>query len=329
MPLGGYCEKCERWVWLNSYGECEAGHKARFVRQVQQLKPRERGELVAVSPQTDLAPQRTTRWRFPWRHSLWVGWTLTFGVANWVAFLYVGTRARRLLWTFMGFVYLVPFVLTLVSIGLIGSPGWEAFLVLQLFVSAASFVHALYLRPYYRAIMFGDMPGRRLPAPPQPPPLLTGNDRLELPRGTDERAAEVIGAAHAQVDDILDLASGIGRREVRDEVVRLCRTAEQILAELSRKPARVDTARHFLTYYLDAAQRIVSGYAELAGRGVASGDAAQTLARAERSLASVQQAFDRELEVVTQDQLIDLDAEIELLEKTVRTENLYKQTGGQ
>ena len=326
MPLAGYCEKCERWVWLTSYGDCEAGHKSRYVREVQQLKPRDRGELVVVTPESDLVPVQTTRWRWPWRHSLWVGWTLTFGIANWVAFLYVGTRARRLLWTFMGFVYLVPLVLTLVFLG---SPGWEAFLVLQLFVSAASFLHALYLRPYYRAVMFGDTPARRLPAPPQPPLLLTGNDRPALPRGAGERATEVIGGARAQVDEILDTASGIGRREVRDEVVRLCRTAEQILDELSRKPQRIDSARHFLTYYLDAAQRIVSGYAELAGRGAASGDAAQTLARAERSLASVQQAFDHELQIVMQDQLIDLDAEIELLEKTVRTEDLYKQTGGQ
>ena len=44
MPLGGFCETCGRWVWVNGYGECENGHPAAVVRDVQQLRPaREHG----------------------------------------------------------------------------------------------------------------------------------------------------------------------------------------------------------------------------------------------------------------------------------------------
>ena len=143
-------------------------------------------------------------------------------------------------------------------------------------------------------------------------------------RAGNERAREVIGEARGQVDTILDTARGIGKPTVRDEIVRLCKTADQILAELSAEPRKVAAARSFLTYYLDAAQRIVESYADLMKRGVAGGDAAQTLARAEQSLATVQQAFDRELEAVLQDQVLDLEAEIELLERTVATAHLFK-----
>ena len=200
-------------------------------------------------------------------------------------------------------------------------------IALQLVVSAVSFVNALYLRPHYRAIMFGDTPAVALPAPPQPPPLMAASERPALPRGMDEAAADVLQPARRQVDAILEAAGGIGKPAVRDEVVALCRTADQIIAELASRPRKLDAARGFLTYYLDAAQRIVDGYVYLGGRGAASPDIARTLARAEESLHVVQQAFDRQLANVLEDRALDLDSEIELLERTVRTETMYSQTG--
>ena len=41
----------------------------------------------------------------------------------------------------------------------------------------------------------------------------------------------------------------------------------------------------------------------------------------------MQQAFDRQLANVLEDRALDLDSEIELLERTVRTETMYTQTG--
>jgi len=96
-------------------------------------------------------------------------WTFTLGFFNWLAFVYIGVRARHAAWTLAGFAYLMPLILTAASFG---TQLFHGFVVLQLFVSAASVAHALYLRPYYRAVMFGDAPRNSLPAPPQDPRLL-------------------------------------------------------------------------------------------------------------------------------------------------------------
>ena len=134
--------------------------------------------------------------------------------------------------------------------------------------------------------------------------------------------------ARAQVDAILESAGSIGKAEVRDDVVALCGTADQIIAELAAQPRKLDAARGFLTYYLDAAQRIVEGYVHLTSRGPSSPEIAKTVTRAETSLHIVQQAFDRQLANVLEDRALDLDSEIELLERTVRSETMYSQTGG-
>jgi hypothetical protein len=314
MPLGGFCQVCDRWVWLTPYGACENGHPATAVRDVQQLKA---STATGVAPyEGEYAPfsPGKARFRFWWRHSLWIGWTFTLGFFNWLAFVYIGVRARHAAWTLAGFAYLMPLILTAASFG---TQLFHGFVVLQLFVSAASVAHALYLRPYYRAVMFGDAPRNSLPAPPQDPRLLPPAARPPLPKGMDEAAGEVILGARRQVDAVRETAGAIGKRVVQDKVVRLCETADQILSELVTSPRKVD-----------AAQRIVDGYALLASRPTGSPEIARALARAEASLDSVQTAFDGQLANVLGDRVLDLESEIELLEKTVRMDDYFSQTGG-
>ena len=323
MPLGGYCSTCDRWVWLTPYGECQNGHPASAMRDVQQLTSGSRSVSV-VEPPPPMA--RRARFRWWWRHSLWVAWTFTGGFLNWAAFVYIGVRAQHLPWALLGFVYLMPLILTILAIG---TPLLQVMIAIQLVVSVISVANALYLRPYYRAIMFGDTPPRSLPAPPQPPPLLSAAQRPALPKGIDEAAADVLQPAHAQVDALLEHAAAIGKADVREAVVALCRTADQIIAELASHPRKLDAARGFLTYYLDAAQRIVEGYVYLGSRQSSSPEIDKTIARAEDSLHVVQQAFDRQLANVLEDRAMDLDSEIELLERTVRSETMYTRTGEQ
>ena len=322
MPLGGYCTVCQRWVWLTPYGECQNGHPSLAVKDIQQLKPQAESEVLIGDVVGETGPPRA-RFRWWWRHSFWIGWTFTLGFMNWLSFIYVGVRARHTPWTLLGFAYMVPLILTILSIG---TPLLQAAIVLQLVVSAASVVNALYIRPYYRAIMFGDASPRSLPAAPQPPALAAGA-RPQLPRGIDQATADVLQPARRQVDAILQTASSVGKPAVRDEVVGLCHTADQIIAELAAQPRKLDAARGFLTYYLDAAQRIVEGYVNLGRRGSSTPEINQTLERAEASLKVVQQAFDRQLANVLEDRAMDLDSEIELLERTVRSETMYTQTG--
>ncbi len=321
MPLGGYCTVCQRWVWLTPYGECQNGHPALAVKDIQQLKPQADPDVLVGEVLED-GPRRA-RFRWWWRHSLWIWWTFTLGFMNWLAFVYVGVRARHTPWTLFGFAYLLPLILTILAMG---TPLLQAAIVLQLLVAVGSVVHALYIRPYYRAIMFGDASPRSLPSAPQPPALAAGS-RPQLPKNIDERAADVLQPARRQVDKILSTAGFIGKPAVRDEVVGLCSTADQIIAELASQPRKLDAARGFLTYYLDAAQSIVEGYVNLGRRGGSTPEINQTLVRAEASLKVVQEAFDRQLANVLEDRAMDLDSEIELLERTVRSETMYTQTG--
>jgi hypothetical protein len=56
---------------------------------------------------------RGKRWEL--LHSLWIGWTFTLGFFSWVAFLYIGVRARKIRWVLWGLIYLIPFVYELAA----------------------------------------------------------------------------------------------------------------------------------------------------------------------------------------------------------------------
>lgn len=313
MPLGGYCEVCDRWVWVERSGDCQFGHAAVHVRDVQPLEPRGwRGRLPTRTVAEVASSRGAGRWW--WRHSLWMVWTLTFGFLNWFAFFYIGLRARYRPWIAWGFVYLIPVLVTFATIG----TSYLGFaLAFQFLVAAVSFLHAASLRTLYRGMMVGALPS----GPPSAPFLWTGQDRPALPPGVDEVTVETLREAQARVDEITAAAETIAKPAVRGNINRLRGTAEKILDELHRQPSQVPLARSFLVYYLDAANRIVRGYAELSRPGFGSPEVTETLAQAEGSLEGIQAAFDNQLAGLMQHRLLDLDTEIALLERTVQSDH--------
>ena len=99
MPLGGYCTVCQRWVWLTPYGECQNGHPALAVKDVQQLKPQAEADVLVGEVLEEGKPRARFRWW--WRHSAWILWMFTLGFMNWLGFVYVGVRARHTPWVLL------------------------------------------------------------------------------------------------------------------------------------------------------------------------------------------------------------------------------------
>jgi hypothetical protein len=315
MPVGGYCEACGRWVWVAPNGSCKSGHPPSRVREIQELRPltSPRGTLMHTPPIPKVTPYHV---RFWWRHSAWILLTLTLGFLNWLAFVYIGLRARQPHWLIWGFVYLLPLAATVAAIG---SPYFWFALAVQIVFAVVSLIHAVAVRPRYRALMFGDPPIGSVPAPP----MMVAQQRPDLARNLDQNVAQTLREAYQRVGEMSDAANRIAKPETRQAIAQLCVTAQQILAEIQKHPQRMDVARGFLTYYLEAAARIVRGYEELVARGSDSPEVRKTLTQAENSLPGIQRAFDSHLESLLQLDLMDLESEIDLLDKTVQMENRF------
>src|SRR5918995_895480 len=83
-------------------------------------------------------------------HSLWIGWTFTFGLFNWIAFLYIGIRAKHWKWILWGVLYLVPIAVVILLLAADASAALGVPAVLLTFgVGVASIFHAFWLRGDY------------------------------------------------------------------------------------------------------------------------------------------------------------------------------------
>ena len=92
---------------------------------------------------------RGRRWEL--LHSLWIGWTLTFGFTSWIAFLYIGVRTGRYRWILWGLIYLMIFLSYTISDAVAGQSNGvtQALIGLTIVSGFFSIVHAFVVRPDY------------------------------------------------------------------------------------------------------------------------------------------------------------------------------------
>lgn len=83
-------------------------------------------------------------------HSLWIGWTFTFGLLGWIAFLYIGFRAAQRKWVLWGVLYAVPLILVIFFLAISAPASLGAPALLLMFITGiGSIVHAFFIRKEY------------------------------------------------------------------------------------------------------------------------------------------------------------------------------------
>ena len=114
---------------------------------------------------------------------------------------------------------------------------------------------------------------------------------------------------------------------VRDDRVRakanaVCDAVARIITDVREDPKDLRGARKFLNYYLDAGINVVKRYVDLHKRGVSTAEAQAALSRAETSLETIRAAYERQLQHLLENDIMDLDTELEVLERTIKLEGL-------
>jgi hypothetical protein len=84
-----------------------------------------------------------------WLHSMWILWTLTFGFLNWIAFAFIGIRARQPKWLLAAVFYAAPIGLAFIFEPFVSDSWFNAFVAAMLGLSVVSLVHAFLVRKEY------------------------------------------------------------------------------------------------------------------------------------------------------------------------------------
>lgn len=143
--------------------------------------------------------------------------------------------------------------------------------------------------------------------------LAEGTRKLDMIRALGKRIEKTARSGAAGTEGGLSAPAKIGA---------LCETVAKILAEIRRDPDDLRRARQFLSYYLDSTIAILEKYETLAATPVRDDKIAASVARADAMLDTIGKAFEKQLANLLSNDVMDLDAELALLENTINMEGL-------
>jgi hypothetical protein len=151
----------------------------------------------------------------------------------------------------------------------------------------------------------------RLPAPARllAPPRQTGGDR---------KLHKMLSEAEGQVLAIEKAALGIGNHELAQRLQRIAGQGRAILDLIAARPEERFRARKFLNVYLEGAERVARRYART--HPVARGRELEQNFR--NVLVEIEQVFATQLELLSKQDVADLDVQIAVLWRQLQREGI-------
>lgn len=114
----------------------------------------------------------------------------------------------------------------------------------------------------------------------------------------------------------------IKKAQVRSKLDEICSSVRKILDNFKKDPKDIKAAKNFLNYYLDATITLVEKYVDLSSKEARSQNIEETLAKAENLLDVIKESFKKQYIKLLDDDVMNLDVEIEVLEKTLKMEGM-------
>ena len=147
---------------------------------------------------------------------------------------------------------------------------------------------------------------------------IAGIDVESLPGG--EEIQKLLDDAQADLADIDKAVMAIADPAVQQDAQALYATGTKILAYLKKNPDKIKLARRFFTYYLDTAAKLLARYVDFQNTGLHSEEVTEILGKTAESLPVLNKTFEKQFTHLMQGELLDVEADIELLKSTLKME---------
>ena len=152
----------------------------------------------------------------------------------------------------------------------------------------------------------------------KPSRRIAGIDVESLPGG--EEIQKLLDDAQADLGDINQAVKAIADPAVQQDAQALYATGTGILAYLNENPDKIKLARRFFTYYLDTAAKLLTRYVDFQETELHSGEIAGILQKTAEALPVLNSAFEKQFAHLMQGELLDIEADLELLKSTLKME---------
>ncbi len=143
-----------------------------------------------------------------------------------------------------------------------------------------------------------------------------------LDKVTASVLADTLKLGKQKVTELDELNSQIKEESMKRKILDIREIIIKIFENFKKDPDDVKVSRQFLNYYLDSTVKILKKYIQLSDQKVISTELTESLKKVESVLDSLKLAYQNHYEKLIQNDIMDLDAEVKVLEQTMKLEGL-------
>ena len=143
-----------------------------------------------------------------------------------------------------------------------------------------------------------------------------------IPKTGDEAVDSLVEKGQEMLAQIRKENDLIPDAELTAQMNQLENVANRIFHTVAEQPAKAPQIRRFMDYYLPTTLKMLSGYRKMDERQVTGKNAQETRSQIREAMNTVLKAFDKQLDALYQDDMLDLSTDIDVMETMLRQEGL-------
>lgn len=135
-----------------------------------------------------------------------------------------------------------------------------------------------------------------------------------------EELQSLLNDAYVDLEKIDQSIQAIKAPAAQTDARSLYNTGMKILSYLKDNPEKIKLARRFFIYYLDTAVKLLSQYVGFQDTGLHSPEIVDILNKMTEALPILNKAFEKQFAHLMEGELLDVEADLELLKSTLKME---------
>lgn len=146
---------------------------------------------------------------------------------------------------------------------------------------------------------------------------------VRVPTGNEELDAmmEQGESALSQLQELNDAIADVALSRQIDELKSL---TEKIFESVRRSPEKIGQIRRFMNYYLPVTLKLLQQYSLLQHQSTGEGNAAEAMRKINEMMHTVVLAFRKQLDTLYQKDVMDITAEIQVLEQMMKAQGILQ-----
>lgn len=147
--------------------------------------------------------------------------------------------------------------------------------------------------------------------------LLSSDEKNQIPT---ETVKKILDSAKDESKDIYNMRNKIEDEDLKKYIINISTSANKIISAIEKEPKKIRKIANFFDYYLPVTLSIIKRYDEIENQNLSSQDMKEFISSTKLMLKSADEAFNKILERLYQNDMINIDADMKVFNSMLKAD---------